>query len=226
MNILVVNDDGYQTDGIKILAEAMKAYGNVYIVAPHNEQSARSAAITIHHTVKVHKHSEQLYSVEGTPADCVRVAIKQLNLPIDLVVSGINNGFNIGIDTIYSGTIGAAMQGLLYSLPSLAFSADYNDVESSRREIDRTLQWIFNHKLYSNKWVLNVNFPASEFTESKDIKVTYVDIYRKDTLYESLEVDMLTDHEAVYQGYTSVTPLKLGNGDPQLNKELLEKIKN
>lgn len=225
MNILVVNDDGYESEGIAILANAMKNYGNVYVVAPHSEQSAKSASITIRHNLQIHQHSDTLYSVVGTPADAVRMAIQRLQLPIDLVVSGINNGFNIGIDTIYSGTIGAAMQGLMYGLPSIAFSSDYNNFEGSKRELGQTLEWLFKHELYSDKYVLNVNFQSREFPKAKGIQITYVDIYPNRSMYNDLRLDGLTDREAVHQGYISVTPLKLGNGDPQLNKELLAKLK-
>lgn len=223
MNILVVNDDGYQSEGIKILADAMKPYGTVYVVAPHTEQSAKSVAITIHESLVVHQHDERRYSVEGTPSDCVLVALNKLKLPIDLVVSGVNNGFNIGLDTIYSGTIGATMQGLMSGLPGIAFSTDFGAFKIAKREIKETLKWIFDHELYSRKYVLNVNFQAERFKRSKGIKVTYVDIYSHGSMYESIPHGM-TDREAVNEGYISVTPLKLGNGDPQLNQELINKI--
>ena len=200
MNILVVNDDGYKSEGIKILAEAMKSYGNIYVVAPHSEQSAKSVSITIHHPVTIHQHKDHYYSVEGTPSDCVRMALKKLNLPIDLVVSGINNGFNIGIDTIYSGTIGAAMQGLIAGLPAIAFSTDYGAFSIAKREIPNVLKWIFDHQLYSQKYVLNVNFQAEQYKRSKGIEVTYVDIYPHGSMYESKLSHGMTDREAVHKG--------------------------
>ena len=124
MNILVVNDDGIDSVGIKILAGKLKKYGSVYVVAPHTEQSGAGHSITIHDPMKLHVRDDfmegvKAWSLEGKPADCVKFALYGLNLDIDLVVSGINNGPNLGTDVNYSGTIAGASEGVICGLPAM-----------------------------------------------------------------------------------------------------------
>jgi len=237
MNILVVNDDGYTSKGLKILKEAMKNYGNVTVVAPHVEQSAKSASITIRDGIKVHDHGDQVYSVEGTPSDCVKIGLYALNIPVDLVVSGINKGYNLGIDTIYSGTVGACMEALMNGVKAIAFSSDLDDFENAQRSIGGVLEFILMHNLTSSQYVLNVNFQSEAFKEPNGIVITNLGIRRftltyeiKDGVYYSnrkfLEYDysQKTDLWANKNGYISITPLKLGNGDAKLVELLNNKV--
>ena len=123
MKILICNDDGYQAPGIQALFDALKTVAEVEVVAPEQNNSAKSNALTLHAPLYVHTAPNGFRFVNGTPADCVHVALTGLlGYRPDLVVSGINNGANMGDDTIYSGTVGAAMEGYLFGIPALAFS--------------------------------------------------------------------------------------------------------
>jgi 5'-nucleotidase len=125
MRILISNDDGYQAPGIVALHDALKAVAGVEVevVAPEHNNSAKSNALTLHSPLYVHTAANGFRYVNGTPADCVHIALTGLlGYRPDLVVSGINNGANMGDDTIYSGTVGAAMEGYLFGIPAIAFS--------------------------------------------------------------------------------------------------------
>jgi 5'-nucleotidase len=123
MKILISNDDGYQAAGIVALYEALKTVADVEVIAPEHNNSAKSNALTLHSPLYVHRAANGFRYVNGTPADCVHIALTGLlGYKPDLVVSGINNGANMGDDTIYSGTVGAAMEGYLFGIPALAFS--------------------------------------------------------------------------------------------------------
>ncbi len=123
MKILICNDDGYQAPGIVALYEALQGLAEVEVVAPEHNNSAKSNALTLHSPLYVHRAANGFRYVNGTPADCVHIALTGLlGYRPDLVVSGINNGANMGDDTIYSGTVGAAMEGYLFGIPAVAFS--------------------------------------------------------------------------------------------------------
>src|SRR5688500_8691446 len=121
--ILVTNDDGVRSEGILALADALKPLGDVTIVAPLNEASAIGHALTLRRPLQIEKCGEQIFSVDGTPTDCVNIAItKVLGGMPDLIVSGINKGWNIGDDVTYSGTVAGALEGALLGVPSIAVS--------------------------------------------------------------------------------------------------------
>lgn len=123
MNILLSNDDGFQAPGLAALYDALKDLAHVEVVAPEHNNSAKSNALTLHSPLYVHRAANGFRYVNGTPADCVHIALTGLlGYRPDLVVSGINNGANMGDDTIYSGTVGAAMEGYLFGVPAIAFS--------------------------------------------------------------------------------------------------------
>ena len=125
MKILISNDDGFQAPGIVALADALKTLPGVDIevVAPEHNNSAKSNALTLHSPLYVHQAANGFRYVNGTPADCMHIALTGLlDYRPDLIVSGINNGANMGDDTIYSGTVGAAMEGYLFGIPAIAFS--------------------------------------------------------------------------------------------------------
>ena len=123
--ILVTNDDGVHSDGIHALAAALARLGEVIIVAPHIEASAIGHALTLRRPLRMEPLRDGVYEVDGTPTDCVNVAVTQLYpAPPDLVVSGINKGYNLGDDITYSGTVAGAMEGALLGIPSLAISAE------------------------------------------------------------------------------------------------------
>src|SRR5574341_1750689 len=123
MRILVANDDGYLAPGLAALVEACRGLGEVEVVAPEQNASGTSNSLTLHRPLSVYTASNGFRYINGTPSDCVHVALTGL-LPHrpDLVVSGINNGANMGDDTLYSGTVAAAMEGYLFGIPAIAFS--------------------------------------------------------------------------------------------------------
>ncbi|PWB61686.1 MAG: 5'/3'-nucleotidase SurE [Deltaproteobacteria bacterium] len=123
-NILVCNDDGVRSEGLLALAEALRELGTVYVVAPDRERSAASHALTLSHPLRIEKLAQRTYAVDGTPTDCVNLAVNGIlrNKKIDLLASGINKGANLGDDITYSGTVSAAMEGTLLGIPSIAVS--------------------------------------------------------------------------------------------------------
>lgn len=142
MNILLTNDDGYCADGIQILAEVLKSGGHtVYTVAPSKNRSAISNGITMTRPLDIVLAGDNCWSCSGTPADCVITALKSdlIESSIDIVLSGINDGGNIGTDIIYSGTCAAARQGALYGIPSVALSITFAQTDSDKRLYYRQL---------------------------------------------------------------------------------------
>ncbi len=165
-NILLVNDDGIDAEGIRVLAEQAANFGDVWVVAPATQCSAMSQRITIFEPLRIRKESfpvevKGAWSVGGTPADCVKAAVNRL-LPVepDYLFSGINHGYNAGFDVAYSGTIGAAKEGLMKGIPSFAFSNDYRaDFALAERELETILAELLMNPIERNA-LWNVNFPG------------------------------------------------------------------
>jgi 5'-nucleotidase len=164
MKILISNDDGYQAPGIIALYEALKDIAQVEVVAPEQNNSAKSNALTLHSPIYIHTASSGYRYVTGTPADCVHIALTGLlAYKPDLIVSGINNGANMGDDTIYSGTVGAAMEGYLMGVPAIAFSQvdrgwlHIEDAAAYAKKL--VLELMASHNENSPPWLLNVNIP-------------------------------------------------------------------
>lgn len=168
--ILVTNDDGIYAPGIKHLWKMLDPIANVIVVAPATEQSAVSMSITIRHPLRIEKASwswapdAQLWSVNGTPADCVKLALSViLPHPPQIIVSGINRGSNAGRNVLYSGTVAAVIEGVMQNVPGVAFSiADYfnPDYEKAGTFISPIVDYLFKHPLPAGTF-LNVNFPKS-----------------------------------------------------------------
>ena len=183
MKILICNDDGYQATGIIALYEALKDIADVEVVAPEQNNSAKSNALTLHSPMYVQTAANGFRYINGTPADCVHIALTGLlGYRPDLVVSGINNGANMGDDTIYSGTVGAAMEGYLFGIPAIAFSQTekgwgYIDVAAQRaRElVVRLLPSLESisegAKPVVPPWLLNVNIPSLPDGQIKGVKI-------------------------------------------------------
>ena len=196
MKILLSNDDGYQAPGIQALYEALCDVAEVVVVAPEHNNSAKSNALTLHSPLYVHTAANGFRYVNGTPADCVHIALTGLldEVP-DMVVSGINNGANMGDDTIYSGTVGAAMEGYLFGLPAVAFSQTergWRHLDAAAvqaRELVRYLvPAVAAHKAayqaavaaaalrtdqstHHEPWLLNVNIPCLPAEQARGFKV-------------------------------------------------------
>ena len=219
MNILLTNDDGYKAYGINLLAKLLKKYGDVYIVAPKKVMSAKSVSIILDRPLKVSKIKKNVFSTDGTPADCVAFGLSSLGIKFDLVVSGINHGHNISYDTMYSGTIGACLQALTYQIPAIAFSCEHN-FELVEKYFDDVMNHILNLKLLSSEHLLNVNFPLSE--EVRGIMETNIYYRPQATYYEKVGEntyqalrklddehcnDLKSDVYAVNHGFISISKL-------------------
>ncbi|MBN2697071.1 MAG: 5'/3'-nucleotidase SurE [Bacilli bacterium] len=225
MKILITNDDGYNSQGIRILREKMQKYGEVFLVAPHHHMSGASVSRIFWNEARVHEHGDHIYSVEGTPADAVSFALHGLNLDPDIIVSGINNGFNVGADTVYSGTVGACMEALKFQKKAIAFSADFNHFEPASRDFDQVMDFILAHDLLSDKYLLNVNFLSRQNDKSKGIIITDLGFrpaehyylrgdngtYKNRRKFLPFDFSKGTDLWAVELGYISITPLKFAN---------------
>ncbi len=162
--ILISNDDGFRAEGIQVAAKALSTVGQVVVVAPEGEQSATSHSLTLHRPLRIRRQSPHLYSVDGTPTDCILLAVHEiLKRRPDLVVSGINHGPNLGDDVHYSGTVSAALEGALMGIRSVAFSLV---LWQDRRPLwpvaslyaRRLSRWILNGGVPDGA-VFNVNIP-------------------------------------------------------------------
>ena len=232
MKILISNDDGYRAEGLVALYEALKTMADVEVVAPEHNNSAKSNALTLNAPLYVHRAENGFRFVNGTPADCVHIALTGLlGYRPDLVVSGINNGANMGDDTLYSGTVGAAMEGYLFGIPAIAFS----QTEKGWKHLDAAAQKVREMVIHMQSqamiaqqpWLLNVNIPNAKFDHILPAKlcrlgrrhaaekvITQVSP-RGETMYwigsagEALDDGEGTDFHAIRQGHMSVTPLKV-----------------
>ncbi len=232
MKILLSNDDGYQAPGIVALYEAIKDLGDVEVVAPEHNNSAKSNALTLHSPLYVHRAANGFRYVNGTPADCVHVALTGLlGYRPDLVVSGINNGANMGDDTIYSGTVGAAMEGYLFGIPAIAFSQTqkgWAHLEAAGAKARELVQQMLARGVpQDSPWLLNVNIPNRPLSELKSFKVCRLGRRHAaekiisqtsphgETMYwiggagAAKDDAEGTDFHATALGHVSVTPLKV-----------------
>lgn len=227
MNILVVNDDGYNAKGIKLLANSLKKYGNVIVCGPESGRSASGHSIVLHDTLSFEFVEEcdgiKWYKTSGMPADCVRLAVNLLDVEFDIVFSGVNNGLNIGTDIIYSGTVAAAREAMIEFIPAVAISTDFDSFKIVETELLSVLEKIFNEKLYSKEYVLNVNFPTMKYHKSigykfcrqgiKNFKTTFV--LNSEGRYVNTDNDIVYDNNPdtdVYladKGYITIVPLKV-----------------
>jgi 5'-nucleotidase len=235
MRLLISNDDGILARGLDCLERAARPLGDVWVVAPDREQSATSHSLTLHHPLRPVQLADQRWQVDGTPTDCVMVAIEAL-LPQrpDFVLSGINHGPNMGEDVLYSGTVAAAMEGLALGVPSVAISFAGRVLRSDDQLLDEhvpTLTKLLRHltslDAFPADTLLNVNIPAVPADEVKGVKLTRLgrrvfsdsltrmkDPWGREILWiggGSVEWSGSDDSDfrAVKDGYVSVTPLHL-----------------
>ena len=170
MNILLTNDDGFDSLGIRTLKELLSKYGTVVIVAPDSQRSANSASLSIGHPLTIDKVEEGVYKCNGTPVDCVSMGLCLLDMKFDLVVSGCNNGYNISYDTMYSGTVGAALESLIFRIPSIAVSAPHgSDFEVVRKYFDQVWKYIFDNELTSKEiYILSLGVALGWYKKQLD----------------------------------------------------------
>ncbi|HIA74773.1 MAG TPA: 5'/3'-nucleotidase SurE, partial [Gemmatimonadetes bacterium] len=164
MNILCTNDDGYLANGIRVLAGAANALGSVTVVAPDREQSATSNSLTLHHPLRARLTSDGSYVVDGTPTDCVILAVNEL-LPSrpDVCVSGVNHGPNMGEDVLYSGTVAAAMEATVIGIPAIALSYAGDrpeELEGWEAVVRVILGKILGQEAFPEDTLFNVNLPG------------------------------------------------------------------
>ena len=225
MKILITNDDGIENIGIRLLAEWAKKLGEVTVIAPKVEQSAKSHAIDFTRPIEIKKvdlvEGVTAYSMDSTPADCVRFGVLGLREKFDLVLSGINKGVNLGGDIVYSGTVGAVFEAARLGIKAIAFSSFPSDQEGAAKYFDEVYEYIVGNGMFEENGIFNVNIPE----EVKGIRTTYQgSVYFSDAfeLMEGSEEfyvqvgapvpdecpeDLDRDTVAVLHGYISVTPL-------------------
>lgn len=234
MNILIVNDDSIYATGIELLARAAKQIGKIWVVAPAEQCSAMSHKITIWGNLHIEKvdnfpvEVEGAFKVEGSPADCVKVAINYI-LPEkpDFVFSGVNNGFNMGYEIAYSGTMAAAVESLMNGVPAIAFSSAYNLPMTLAENYIVNIAAELTQLEPSLKYVWNVNFPAADDNMAKGILYDrtvapnwlyghyYTETKQEDgsvsleihgtPITDPNDVPSGTDIEAILKGYISIS---------------------
>jgi len=228
MRILISNDDGYQAKGIKQLTKSLSEIAEVIVVAPSENKSAASSSLTLGRPLKPIQIEKNIYAIDATPTDCVHLALCGfLNESIDLVVTGINFGANLGDDTIYSGTVAGAIEGRFLGLPSIAISLaswEGNHFETAGEIAKRLVTQIDKSELSYNT-IINVNVPDIPLSEIKGIKSTRLGSRHKSepsfkdikdpSLYligeNGKEADNSegTDFHAISNNFVSVTPLHI-----------------
>jgi len=226
VRILVTNDDGYRSEGIVALARALESLGDVTIVAPVEEASAIGHALTLRHVLRLDVIADRMYAVDGTPTDCVNIAVAQVfkGLP-DLVVSGINKGWNLGDDVTYSGTVSGALEGALLGVPAIAVSlrqtrGDYDFTFAARAAAD--LAKAIRRRPLPTRTFLNINVPKGQpkgyrvTVQARRNHITSIaerqdpkgrPYYWIEEGQNEWEPHDRSDYQAVRDGYVSVTPL-------------------
>lgn len=243
MNILCTNDDGYLARGLSVLRSAADPLGRVSVVAPDREQSATSHSLTIHHPLRSREAEAGVHVVDGTPTDCVIVAVNAvLDARPDFCLSGINHGPNMGEDVLYSGTVAAAMEATVIGIPSLALSYTgdrFEELDAWEPLIRGFLRQVLEQDAFPESTLLNVNLPAVSPDRVRGIRVTSLGRRRyNESLTRAHDPSGReyywigggvmswsggeeTDFHAVEEGYVSVTPLHLD----LTNYRLLEEIR-
>ena len=235
MKFLVSNDDGVHATGIKKLSEMLKDLGEVVVFAPNRDRSGASNSLTLDRPIRVEKVSDDVYSVYGTPTDCVHLAVTGvLDEEPDMVVSGINNAANLGDDVLYSGTVAAAIEGRYLGLPAVAVSIVVDSVKGKRQTrnydtvthfLKKIIQHVMTHPLPQDT-ILNVNVPNLNIDEIKGVKITRLGnrhkaenaipitdprgfkMYWIGPAGPEADAGEGTDFHAVKNGYVSISPIQ------------------
>jgi 5'-nucleotidase len=230
VRILLSNDDGYQARGLRTLAEHLADIATVTVVAPDRNRSGASNSLTLETPLRVERADDNVYYVNGTPTDCVHIAITGLlDEPPDMLISGINNGANLGDDVLYSGTVAAAMEGRFLGIPSLAVSlvlAEGEHYETAARLVRRLVERNLADPLPTDT-ILNVNVPDVPAEQLKGIRTTRLGFrHKSEPVVKALDPKSRpiywigpagagqdagpgTDFFAVAQGFVSVSPIKV-----------------
>lgn len=246
MNILVANDDGITTEGIKALAKAMSSCGDVYVVAPHMQRSASSHALSVNGEIVVREvefeGAKKAYECDGTPADCVKLGIdmlKRQGVEIDVVYSGINHGGNLGTDTMYSGTVSAAAEGMMTGLPAVAVSVNSHGATHFEAACRLAVTALPLAMSYGRKGVISINTPDIPAENIKGVKVCrlgsveyeqwFDEVSRKDNAVtyryrgapsEPEETGDDVDVRLIRQGYATVSAIRYDLNDYEGMEEI------
>lgn len=234
MRILITNDDSISSPVLLPLAKWAQKFGEVTVVAPKFEQSGKSHGIELHKAFEVKAvpfDGIEAYTVDSTPADCVRYAVLGMHRQFDLVISGINKGLNIGYDVIYSGTVGAIFEASALGIPAIALSTDPKSFQPALDQLDTVYAFFAEHKLMEKCSLYNVNFPL----EFKGIRITrqggpfysddFVhignDLYQPTgkCVYENRD-DFTLDTDASLHGYVSITPMTMERTSMDIFRQL------
>ncbi|WP_154223734.1 5'/3'-nucleotidase SurE [Marinicella rhabdoformis] len=235
MKFLVSNDDGVHAKGIKKLSSMLKDLGDVVVFAPNRDRSGASNSLTLDRPIRVEKVEPEVYSVYGTPTDCVHLAVTGvMEDEPDMVVSGINNSANLGDDVLYSGTVAAAIEGRYLGLPAVAASIVVDSVKGKRQKrnydtvthfLKKIIQHVMTHPLPQDT-ILNVNVPNLEVDEIKGVKITRLGnrhkaenaipitdprgfkMYWIGPAGPEADAGEGTDFHAVKNGYVSISPIQ------------------
>ena len=243
MRILCTNDDGYLALGIAVLASAARTLGSVTIVAPDREQSATSNSLTLHHPLRVRRTTDGALVVDGTPTDCVILAVNELmDERPDICFSGINHGSNMGEDVLYSGTVAGAMEATVIGIPAIAMSYAgdaFEELGAWEDVVTSVLRGIIEQGDFPANTLFNVNLPPIDPAQVEGVRITSLGKRRySDSLTKAVdpsgrdyywigggEVSWTgakdSDFTAIREGYISVTPLHLD----LTNYKLLEEIR-
>ena len=230
MFLLLSNDDGYQAPGLETLATALSSLGEIAVVAPDRNRSGASNSLTLDAPIRAHRASNGFYVVDGTPTDCVHLAVSGLlEREPDVIVSGINAGGNLGDDVLYSGTVAAAIEGRSFGCPAIAVSLVGSSVANyacAARIVEILIIRLRNNKSFADT-LLNVNVPDRPIAELAGLRVTRLGHRHKSepaiqstdpqgrTIYwvgppgEAQDAGPGTDFHAVEHGFVSITPLQL-----------------
>lgn len=244
MNILITNDDGVLAQGINILFDVLSESHNVFMVAPNEEKSACSSAITVRDYLRVDTVSERKYAINGFPADCINIGLHSELLPeIDMVISGINHGPNLGDDVYFSGTVAAARAALIFGVTGIALSLDCLKTSDYFADAaDFITRFIGDFKLSAHitPVCLNINYPDIPAAEIRGVKYTTLgrrdyrdsyDIFSKshneihmklNGTVESIDAEG-TDVTEIRNGYISITPLQLDCTDYSYFQKITKK---
>jgi 5'-nucleotidase len=244
LDILCTNDDGVMATGLRVMASAARRLGSVTVVAPDREQSATSHALTLHHPLRSRRSTDGSIMVDGTPTDCVILAVNALlEARPDFCFSGVNHGPNMGEDVLYSGTVAAAMEATVLGVPSVALSfcgRDFESIEGWEDVLASLLAQVTQKGEFPETTLLNVNLPDVDPSDVRGIRITTLGKRRySDSLTRALDPSGKeyfwigggslqwngredSDFRAVQDGYISVTPLHLD----LTNYPLLEAVRD
>jgi 5'-nucleotidase len=230
MRILISNDDGYFSPGLACLVQHLSQVADVVVVAPEQDRSGASNSLTLDRPLKLRKAASGFYYVNGTPTDCVHLAVTgMLDYQPDMVISGINAGANMGDDTIYSGTVAAATEGFLLGIPALAISLVGHDLQNydTAAKVACDLVQRFAGRTHEKPWLLNVNVPDVPYEQLQGVQVTRLGKRHKaepvikaaspsgETVYwvgpagRAQDAGEGTDFNALAQKRVSLTPLQI-----------------